>query len=286
MIEIFHYTFFWKSLIVAIVIGGIGGFIGTFIYLRGMIFIGAGIAHASFAGVCLALLVGWNPLITGLISGIALSSFIGIKGEDYRMSADTPVGILFTLTMAIALVFVGLMKEYRSDIMSYMFGNILTVKEFNVYLIFVSSIVIIIYFVMYFRHVLFSIFDPDSARISGINVKLILLSLNIILGIFITVSLKSVGVILVLSLLIIPPAASYYLTHYINRMLLYSTIIGIISSALGMFLSVMLNVPTGPSIVLVSGIVFFLSYFVNPRRYECPVFEYQKKERIYDIYKE
>ncbi len=285
MIDIFHYAFFWKSFWSALLIGIMGGFIGTFIYLRGMVFIGAGIAHAAFAGVALALLLGLPPFPLAILFSLSLSAFIGIKEEDYRLSADTPVGILFTLTMAFALIIIGMMREYRSDIMSYMFGNVLTIRNIDIALVLISSFLILLFFAFYYRYIVYAIFDPDSAKIDEIKVKGILIALNIVLALFITVSLKSVGVILILSLLIIPPAAAYYLTHYMGRMILYSAIIGGLSSVGGMFVSVWLNLPSGPSIVILSGVLFFISYLFNPKRYECPVFEEQKRKRLYDIYK-
>lgn len=133
MSELLAFGFVQKGLIGAALIGSICSLIGVFVVLRGMSYIGSGIAHGCLAGVALAFLIGWPPLILSIISALLMVILIEIISRKSALKMDTSIGVIFSLTMAFAVLFIGMLRKYTPDIMSYLFGNLLrvTVPEFS-----------------------------------------------------------------------------------------------------------------------------------------------------------
>src|ERR1041384_7228215 len=127
MLELFAYDFMQRSLLAAAMVGGLCSVICVFVVLRGLAFMGAGTAHAAFAGVALGFLMGWPPLLMALLFGLATVWTTGWMEEKGRMKLDVSIGILYTATMALAILFIGLMKTYNAEVYGYLFGNVLSV---------------------------------------------------------------------------------------------------------------------------------------------------------------
>src|ERR1700704_6927375 len=143
MLELFPYDFMQRSLFAAALVGALCSTIGVFVVLRGLAFMGAGTAHAAFAGVALGFLMGWPPLLMAIISGLATVWITGWVEEKGRMKLDVSIGILYTATMALAILFIGLMKTYNAEIYGYLFGNVLAVSSEELVVIAGLSIVVI-----------------------------------------------------------------------------------------------------------------------------------------------
>src|ERR1700675_1506958 len=129
MLELFTYDFMQRSLLAAALVGALCSTIGVFVVLRGLAFMGAGTAHAAFAGVALGYLMGWPPLPLPFFFGSPRSGSRGWVEEKGRMKLDVSIGILYTATMALAILFIGLMKTYNAEIYGYLFGNVLAVTS-------------------------------------------------------------------------------------------------------------------------------------------------------------
>src|SRR5574342_1099001 len=127
MMDLLAYDFMQRSLAAAMLVGAVCSAIGVFVVLRGLAFVGAGTAHAAFAGVALAYLIGWPPLLLAILFGLATVWITGWVEEKGTMKLDVSIGILYTTTMALAILFIGLMKSYNAEVYGYLFGNVLSV---------------------------------------------------------------------------------------------------------------------------------------------------------------
>src|SRR6267378_7534178 len=257
MLELFTYDFMQRSLLAAALVGALCSTIGVFVVLRGLAFMGAGTAHAAFAGVALGYLMGWPPLLMAIIFGLATVWITGWVEEKGRMKLDVSIGILYTATMALAILFIGLMKTYNAEVYGYLFGNVLAVTSEELRTIAGLSIVVIGAIVLFSKELYFIAFDQEMAEASGVPARRIFFLLLTLVALTIVVSLKTVGAILVFALLLIPAATAYQLTSSLHRRMSYSVAIGVLVSVTGVLLSFQFDLPTGPAIVLLATVVFF-----------------------------
>lgn len=262
-----QYSYLQRALISTLIVGIVCGLIGVFIVLKGMSFLGAGIAHSCFAGGALAVLLGINPFVTIFLFGEATALLIGyINERDDTSNNDTAVGIMFSLSMALAILFVGLNNEYSTNIQSLLFGNalLITVENFT-QLIIISGIVIFI-FILLKKEFLFIIFDESMAKISGIPVRFLNYLFVSMIAAIITISLRAIGAILVFAMIVTPAAAAYQWTYKVNRMLLLSATFGAVSALFGVFTAFIFDLPTGSTIVLWVTLIFGISFLFSPKR--------------------
>ncbi|MBD3230352.1 MAG: hypothetical protein GF329_19390 [Candidatus Lokiarchaeota archaeon] len=267
-LSLFTYQFVWKALIAGILIGIMGAIIGVFILLRGLVFFGEAVAHSAFAGAGLALLLQINPL--GLTILFSIGSAVGIQyiNDKKIMRDEIILGIFFTATMALAIIFVNLATGYfaMTEITSIIFGNLLIIRTENfIAMIIICIISILILFV--FKKELHSItFDAEMARVSGIPVKTVNYIFIILTSLVIAVSLKAIGAILVFALVITPAAAALQYTFKLDKMILLSIGFSIISTFFGIILSFLFDLATGATIVVIATIIFAISFIISPKR--------------------
>ncbi|MEK7825247.1 MAG: metal ABC transporter permease, partial [Nitrospirota bacterium] len=245
MLELLSYGFMQRAIIASIVIGLLCSVIGVFVVLRGLSFVGAGTSHAAFAGVTLAYLIGVNPLIIAIIFSLVTIWIIYLLEEKGRMKLDVSMGIFYTLTMALAVLFIGFMRVYNAELYGYLFGSILSVTRGDLAVILILGIVVISAVFLFYKELHFIVFDPEMAEASGIPAKLLLFLLLNLIALTIVVSLKSVGTLLVFALIIIPASAAYQMAKTMKWMMIYSIIMGIFSSLGGLFISFWFDLPSG-----------------------------------------
>jgi len=266
MHELLHYAFMQKAIIASILVGLTCSLVGIVVVLKGMSFMGAGIAHASFAGVTLALLLGMEPFYFSLIFAVVVAIFIGYIERRGGLKIDVPIGIMFSFTMALAIMFIGLMKRYDPRVMNFLFGSVLSVSWKDIIYLAINLFLVLLFFILFFKELKFVIFDEELAEITGIPAGSIFYAFLILLGLTISTSLSSVGVILVFAMIVIPSAAAYELTHRFSVMLFLSITFGVVSSLIGLYLSYQFDIPSGASIVLVVSFFFFISLLISPKR--------------------
>jgi ABC-type Mn2+/Zn2+ transport system permease subunit len=229
------------------------------VVLRGMSYIGSGLAHGCLAGVALAFLMGWNPLLLSIIAALLMIVFIETINQKTNLNMDTSIGVIFSLAMALAVLFIGMLKKYTPDIMSYLFGNLLRVTTAELCAMAVVGLLIGLATTLFFKELQFSTFDPEMAEISGIPARLLTVSISVMMGLTIVVSLQAVGELLVLALIVLPASAAYQVTQSLKKMMLIAVIIGIFSSITGLIAAFYLDAPTGSTIVMVLGVIFFMT---------------------------
>ncbi len=264
--DLWSFSFFQRALISSILIGAACSFTGVFVVLNGLSFMGAGIAHAAFAGVALGFLLGINPLLLSIIWAIGAVWVIGFTHKRGELKLDASISIMFSVSMALAVLFIGFIKTYNTELFSFLFGNLFAIGKVDLIIISLMAFFSIGIILLFFKEFFFISFDPLMAKASGIPANgLFFLLLNVI-GLTVVISLKSVGTILVFGLLVTPAASAYQLTHNIRIMTILSLIFGVGSSILGLFASYYLDVPSGSTIVIILGIIFFISMLLSPKR--------------------
>ncbi len=277
---IFNYEFLQRALISSIFIGVICSLIGVYIILKKLVFMGAGIAHASFAGGALGILLNINPFLVIFFFGSTSAVSIGyINEKDIMEDKNVAVGIIFSLTMALAILFISLIPSYNVAVNALLFGNVLVVTTEDLILLLVLGIfiIIVIYFIR--KELYFITFDEEMAKATGIPVRIISYIFLILISITIVVSLKAIGAILVFAMIITPAAAAYQWSYRLNVIIYLSIIFGIFSSFFGLYLSYEFDLPSGSTITLVISSIFLLSMILSPKRRNKSVlgFEHEKK---------
>ncbi len=266
MLEMLSYEFIQRALIASVIIGLVCSIIGVFVILRNLTFIGAGTSHAAFAGVTLGYLLNYNPIYFAVVFSLLTVWIVGYLNRMGYLKLDASVGIFYSLTMALAVLFIGLMKVYNAEVYGYLFGSILSVTKGDLAVILILGLAVLSLVYIFFKEFHFITFDEELARASGIPAGWLSFLLLTMIAMTIVISLKSVGAILVFALIVTPAAAAYQLTFSMIRMFFYSAVIGIGSSVGGVFLSYWLDLPSGATTVLFVSVMFFLSLIFSPKR--------------------
>lgn len=239
--------------------------VGVFVVLKGMSYVGAGIAHGCLAGVALAFLMGWNPLLMSTLAALVMVVLIELISRKTDLKLDTSIGVLFSLAMALAVLFIGRLRRYTPDIMGYLFGNLLGVSTTELWAMAGVTALVFLVIGLFFKEFQFTVFDPEMAEVTGIPAALISLTLSVLMGLTIVISLQAVGELLVLALIVLPASIAYQWTDSLRRMIAVSMAVGITVSVVGLVIAFYLDVPAGSTIVLLLGTIFLLSLLVRQR---------------------
>lgn len=271
MIEALTYDFMQRSLFAAALVGLLCSIIGVFVVLRGLAFAGAGTAHAAFAGVTLAYLLGLPPLGMAVLFGLITVWITGWVEEKGQMKLEVSIGILYTTTMAMGILFLGLMKSYNPEVYGYLFGSVLSVTTEELYIIGALSVFVLGTLLLFSKEFYFIAFDQEMAEASGVPARQMFYLLLSLVALTVVISLKTVGAILVFAMVLIPASTAYQLTDSLFYMTVYSALIGTCSAIGGVLLSYLLDLPSGPTIVLLATLIFFVSVVFSPKRFRKPV---------------
>jgi ABC-type Mn2+/Zn2+ transport system permease subunit len=266
MIELLQYGFMQRAIVSATLIGAVCALIGVYIILRGLSFIGAGIAHASFGGVAIGFLLNVNPVYSAFAFCVATAWAIGFTSERGNVKEETAVGVFFASTMAFGAFLVGVMKIYNVDLFSYIFGNILIISDADLYLTIALAVLIVSILLLFQKEFLFLTFDREMAQVVGLPVKKLNLLMLFLIAFTVVISIKAVGIVLVSALLVTPAATAFQLTRDFKKMQILSVFFGVFACWLGMLISALVDVPSGATIVLVATALFFIALFSSPLR--------------------
>jgi manganese/iron transport system permease protein len=258
---------FMQNAILAGLLGGITcSVVGVFVVTMHLSFIGVCIAHAAFAGALLGLWLGFNPLIGALLFSLASAAIIGPVADRGELNPDTSIGIVFSLMLGLAFLFMGLMPGARTEALNLFWGSILTVTQQDLIFLAVITGVIGGLVAAFYKEIQAVICHREVALAVGIPATLIFYGLLFSTGVTITASLQSIGGLLIYSLILNPAAAAYQLTYSLKRMLLIAVAFGVISCWAGLAVSYLLNLPSGAAIVITSAIIFGLATAFSPKR--------------------
>lgn len=267
--EPFQYEFIQRALIASLMVGVSCGLIGTYIMLRRLSLIGDALAHAVLPGVVIGFMIaGKGPValfLGALTAGILTSVLISFVERNSKIKEDTSIGIIFTGAFALGILLVSQLKQVHIDLSSYLFGDVLGVSDSDIIMSSAITVFIVISVILFYKQLLVTSFDPTMAHIIGISTAVVHYFLMTLLSMSIVAGLQSVGVILIIAMLITPPATAFLLTDKLKKLLLLSCLFGVISSIAGLYLSYHLNFASGASIVLVSVFFFAIAFLFSPK---------------------
>jgi len=265
LIEPLQYGFMQRSLLIAILVGIVCAIVGSYLMVQRLALLGDAISHSVLPGLAIAFILGANIFIGAFIAGVLSTVIIAWIKTRSTIKEDAAMGIVFSAFFALGITLITIVqKDNKIDLNHFLFGNILGVTPQDaIDTGFIVALVLLVV-VFFYKELLFYTFDPLGAQATGLPVNLLNFGLMVLIALTIVASLKAVGVVLVLSLLITPASTAYLLVTRLHQVMILGAIIGVISSISGMYLSYFYNLPSGPAIVLVASGLFVLSLLFSP----------------------
>jgi len=263
MLEFLQYPFMIRALLAGSLVSIILGWLGTFVVTRKMSFIGDGIAHASLAGIALAVLVGWAPIPTAVVLAMIIAVIIYFLEKKTNISGDMAFALMFTTGIAIGIILLHFYQGYQPELISYLFGNILTVNTFDLWSILLMGIFILVILSIFYRKMLFSTFDPSGAYLSGLNPWIYDLLLYVSTAIAIVLSIKLIGIIMVSALLVTPSAIAKMFAKSFKNFTFLTIIFSVVIVVVGLVASYYLDLPSGATIILTGTSLFILVFLFS-----------------------
>lgn len=242
------------------------GIIGSYVVVKRIVFISGGISHAVLGGMGLAYYLGYHPLIGAILFALASALAIGWIGMKTRQREDTIIGALWAIGMAIGLIFISQTPGYNTDLMTYLFGNILLVSSQDLIVAAILDGVILLFVVLFYKQFLAVCFDEEYARLQGVHVEAVYLLLLCLIALTVVIMIQVVGVILVIALLTLPAGIAGHYSRSLLGMMLVSTVLGAFFTTTGMYLSYAPDLPAGATIILLAGSVYLISSIVKEWR--------------------
>ena len=265
-LSIFSYQFMQNAIFAAFLGGVACSTIGVFVVLLHMPFIGVAMSHAAFAGALLGLWLGFDPLIGAFVFSLGAAAIIGPLADRGEINPETLLGVVFSLMLGLAFLFIGLIPSTRSAALDLLWGSILTVTHGDVILLAIVAFVIVGLVIVFFKEVQATIFSRNIALAVGLPATIILYAVLFLTGTAVTVSLRSIGGLLIFSLILNPAAAAYQLTYSMKKMFIISAVFGVLSGWVGLIFSYVFDLPSGATIVVTSAVIFLLSVLFSPKR--------------------
>jgi zinc transport system permease protein len=261
--KLFQYNFFTNALMAALLASITCGIAGTYIVTRRMVFISGGITHASFGGIGIAYFLGLNPVLGAAVFSILSAMGIEFVSSRTNVREDSAIGILWSLGMALGIIFIFLTPGYAPNLMSYLFGSILTVGTTDLWLMAALALFLAIFFIGFYHMILFIAFDEEYARAHKAPVQLFKYLLISLVAITIVLNIRVVGIILVISFLTIPQSTANLFTNNFRSIIFFSILIGIIGSVTGLMISYYWNIPSGATIIFTFVLIFGIAKAVQ-----------------------
>ena len=250
-IELFQYRFLTNALIAAVLSGVTCGIIGTYVVSRRTVFLSGGITHASFGGIGMAYFLGWNPILGATV--FALLSAIGIEFASDRMKVreDSAIGIIWSVGMALGIIFIFLTPGYAPNLTAILFGNILTVTKADLIASGALAVVVAAVFALWMRPVMYVAFDREFSRSQGVPVRIISYGMAVLTALTIVFSIRAVGIVLLISLLTFPVVIVNSLTKSFPKIIVWSAATATAANVAGLWASWRWDIPTGAATIFV-----------------------------------
>jgi zinc transport system permease protein len=259
IIDLIHYRFFTNAISAAMLISVLCGVMGAYIVARRIVFISGGITHASFGGIGLGYYLGINPLFGAAVFGILSALGIEFLAKKTEVREDSAIGMLWSFGMAIGIIFVFLTPGYAPNLMTSLFGSILTVGTTELWLMIALAACIILFFVLFYRLILAIAFDQEYAATHKVPATFINYAMMALISLTIVLSIRVVGIILVMSMLTIPPSTANLFSKNFRQIVFLSVLFGATGCLAGILFSYYVDIPSGAAIIFSLVLVFALS---------------------------
>ncbi|HQK63960.1 MAG TPA: metal ABC transporter permease [Candidatus Staskawiczbacteria bacterium] len=265
-LEIFQYSFVVRAFEAGIIVAAIAPLIGIFLVLKRYSLIADTFSHVSLAGIAVGLLLGVNPILAALAFTILASLGVEKLRTSKKIYGESALAIFLSGALAVAVVVISIAHGFNTNLYNYLFGSIVTVTMFDVYIIAALSILVVAVVIKFYKEIIYISFDEDSAKVSGIPVKLINGVLILLAAITVSLAIPIVGVLLISALIVIPVVAALQLKKSFLKTLICAEFISILSVISGIFVSFYLNLSTGGTIVLIMLVIFLIMFWLNKNK--------------------
>lgn len=260
MAEVFEFSFARNALLVMLALAVMSGVVGTYIVVRRLVFAAGGVTHASFGGVGVAYLLGLDPIIGALAFAVITALSIHWTTQRKALRHDSAIAILWSLGMAIGVVCLSLAPGYAPNLMGFMFGDVLAVSLADVVANAVAALLCVALATLFYRPLLYSSFDADYARLAGWRPSVVSLVAWVAVALSISLSIKAVGIILVLSVFTMPQAIAMSFCKSLRGIMLLSGGVAMVGCLAGLALSFLFDLPSG---AVITGLLSFALLIVK-----------------------
>ena len=264
LIEPLEFPFMQRAFLAAGFAAVVCALVGSFVVLKGLAFMGDAVAHSSLAGMSVAYFLGGNIFWGALGWAIPASLLITFISRRANLRLDASIGIIFASGFALGIILMSRVTGYAADLFGLLFGNVLGISWAEVALIGGIAAAVSVVIAAFYKELLFTSYDATMSAASGIPVRFMQYLLPVLVGVTTVASLKAVGIVLVLALLVTPSATAMLLARRMPSIMAYSVAVGLIATVLGLYLSFYADLPSGPSIVLVATGLFLLALLFSP----------------------
>lgn len=257
--ELLKYAFFQNALAGVALISVACAVIGVYVVTRRMVFIAGGITHTCFGGLGLGYFMGWNPLATA--AAFAVAGGLGVDSMSRRnIREDSAIAVVWALGMALGILFVFLTPGYVPELNAFLFGNVLNITRADLWIFAIFAILAVALFAMFGKVIMAVSFDEDFARTLYLPVRLVNAVMMVMVAVCIVLTIKMIGVMLLMSLLSLPQLVAERLTHRYSHMMVVSGIVSLVGCIGGLWLSVLLDVPASALIVILLAAIYAISF--------------------------
>lgn len=264
---IFQYGFIIKGFLGAVFASIVSGLAGTYIVSRRTVFLSGGITHASFGGIGIGYFTGINPVLGAAVFGILSALGVEYLSSRQKIREDSAIGIFWAFGMAVGIIFIYLTPGYTPNLMSYLFGSILTVTQGDIVALGIISAILIIYFGIFYRTMLYISFDEVYARTYSSHVVFFKYLTTALMALAIVMNIRMAGVVLVISLFTIPPNISMLFTNSYRAIVLWSVVTGFLGTSAGYAISYFAGIPTGATIIFTLVIIWIIAKIITRIKY-------------------
>ncbi len=272
ILEALQFTFMRNALMAGVLVSIACGIVGTYVVVNRIVFISGGIAHAAYGGIGLGYFLGFDPVLGAVGFSVASALGMGLVQQRTRQRADTLIGVMWAIGMALGIILVDLTAGYKADLMSYLFGSILAVPTGDLWMMAALDLIIVAVVTLLYKELLAISFDRTFATVENLPVETIYLILLSMVAFTVVMMMRVVGLIMVIAMLTIPAAISGQLVKDMRRMMVLASILGIIFTVVGLWFSYTFNLTSGATIILVAGTAYLLTPLIKrilPRKSEA-----------------
>ena len=253
-----EYGFMWRALIGSVIVGVMCPVVGAYVITRNLAFIGDALAHAVLPGMVVGFMVGFNPAIAAVPTGITVAVLVRTVSRWAGLSTDTSIGILFAFMFALGLVLLASTPTIRVDIESLLLGQLLGISPTSIYISLAIAVMVIIGLFIFHHRLVFASFDPVGAQVMGIRSNFADYLLLVLLALVIVIGIQAAGIVLVMAMLVTPAATAYLLVRRFVAIMIVAALIGTIAAVSGLYLAYHFNLSAGPAMTLVASGIFIV----------------------------
>ena len=267
MTEFLQYDFFRYAIAGVALISLSAAIVGSYIITRRLVAIAGGITHACFGGLGLGYFLGLNPALMATLFAIASSAGVEWMSSRMRLREDSAIAVVWSLGMAVGVLFVFLTPGYVPELNSFLFGNILTISSDDLWVFAAFAVLLVGFFAWRFREIVAVAFDPDFARVQGLPVRFISYAMTVMVAVCIVLTIRLVGVMLLMSMMSLPMMTAEVFCRRFSRMMLVGGAVAVVAGIAGLFIGAAIDVPCSAVIVLLLALAFLVAKIISALRH-------------------